>query len=236
MWRKIYINNIKSNYSISDTGEIKNDTTNKKLKPTMQYGYERVSLKMGSKYYGNSIHRLVAQAFIPNPNDYPIVNHKDGNRRNNKVDNLEWCTYSYNAKEAYKLKKFIPTKPVNQYDLDGRLMWTYNSILDAANQTGTLQEKITEVCQRKRKSTNQYQWRYVDDEQDVYMNYNPPTLSKKVGQYKDGKLINTYNSFREAAKAVNGTSSAISRICSGINKTHKGYEWKIVEDIVQELE
>lgn len=235
MWKKIYINENESNYSISDKGEIRNDITNKLLRPTVQYGYERVSLKYGEKYYGNSIHRLVAQAFIPNPNNYPIINHKDGNKKNNKIENLEWCTYSYNTKEAHRLKKFIPTKPVNQYNLRGELIWTYNSILDAANQTGTLQEKITEVCQRKRKSTNQYQWRYVDDEQDVYIDYNPPTLAKKVGQYKNGKLINTYNSFSEAAKAVDGTSSAISRICSGINKTHKGYGWKIVEDIVQEL-
>ena len=44
------------------------------------------------------VHRLVAEAFIPNPNNYPIINHKDENPQNNKVDNLEWCTYSYNAK------------------------------------------------------------------------------------------------------------------------------------------
>lgn len=49
------------------------------------------------------IHRLVAAAFIPNPNKYPIVNHKDGNSLNNNVNNLEWCTYSYNLKEAYRL-------------------------------------------------------------------------------------------------------------------------------------
>lgn len=61
-------------------------------------------------------------------------------------------------------------------------------------------------------------------------------MPKKVGQYEGNKLISAYDSFREAARAVNGTSSAISRICSGINKTHKGYHWKVVEDIVQELE
>lgn len=236
MWKDIYINNKKTNYSVNDKGIIKNNNTGRIIKGTKQYGYLRVSLFINKKYIGESIHRLVAKAFLPNPNNYPIINHKNGIRDDNRVENLEWCSYSYNTKEAYRLKKYVPTKPVNQYNLKGELMWTYSSITEAANETGTIADKITEVCQRKRKTTNQYQWRYVDDEQDVFVNYTPPTLSKKVGQYKDGKLINIYNSFNEAARAVEGTGSAICRICSGVNKTHKGYEWKIVEDIVQELE
>lgn len=236
MWEKIIINNKESNYSVSDSGEIRNDVRNAILKQSIQYGYKRVSLVMDGKYYSFQVHRLVGLYFIPNPNNYPIINHIDHNRQNNKVSNLEWCSYSYNTREAYKHKKFTVKKPVNQYNLKGELIWTYESITDAANQTGTLFEKIVEVCERKRITTNQYQWRYYDDEQDVLVNYSPPTSPKKVGQYKDNKLINIYNSFNEAARAVNGSGSAICRICSGINKTHKGYEWKLVEDIVQELE
>lgn len=236
MWKKIYINNEKTNYSVSNKGEVRNDITKRMINGTKQYGYLRVSLVVNKHYIGKSIHRLVAEAFIPNINNYPIINHINGKRDDNRVENLEWCTYSYNTKEAYRMKKFVPTKPVNQYNLKGELMWTFSSITEAANETGTIADKISEVCNRKRKSTNQYQWRFVDDEQDVYNLYTPPTLPRRVGQYKDGKLINTYRSFTEAAKAVEGTESAISRICSGVNKTHKGYEWKIVEDIVQELE
>ena len=62
-------------------------------------GYCFVSLK--SKKY--TVHRLVAEAFLENPNNYPIINHKDGNKQNNKIDNLEWCTYKHNIKEAQRI-------------------------------------------------------------------------------------------------------------------------------------
>lgn len=60
------------------------------------YFYYGVSLRKDGKYYNKSIHRLVAEAFLPNPNNLPCVNHKDENRLNNCVDNLEWCTYQHN--------------------------------------------------------------------------------------------------------------------------------------------
>ncbi len=236
MWKKIYIENKETIYSVNEKGQVRNDVRKRLLKTHLQYGYERLSLKIGDKYMGLSVHRLVAEAFLSNPKSLPIVNHKDSNRHNNNVENLEWCSYSENAIHAHRNKRIVETREVNQYTLNGVFLWKYNSITDAANQTGSLGCKITEVCQRHRKSTNQYQWRYTEDEQDVYINYNPPTLPRRVGQYREGVLLNTFNSFREAAEAVNGSDSAICRICSGINKTHKGYEWKVVEDIVQELE
>ena len=66
-------------------------------------GYEYVSLRKNKHNKNYSVHRLVAQAFIPNPNNYSDVNHKDGNKRNNNVNNLEWCTRSYNLAHAIKI-------------------------------------------------------------------------------------------------------------------------------------
>ena len=67
------------------------------LKTFVARGYEHISLRKGSKSKTYSIHRLVATHFIPNPNNYPSINHKDENKLNNKSDNLEWCTHKYNS-------------------------------------------------------------------------------------------------------------------------------------------
>jgi hypothetical protein len=66
------------------------------------HGYPTVSIRIGDKRKHLSVHRLVAQAFLPNPNNYRCVNHKDGNKQNNHVDNLEWCTHAGNLLHAYK--------------------------------------------------------------------------------------------------------------------------------------
>jgi len=76
-------------------------------------GYLEVTLvKEKGVYKQVGVHRLLAQTFIPNPNNYPVVNHKDGNVLNNLLDNLEWCTESYNKKHSiYKLKRYSTTLP-----------------------------------------------------------------------------------------------------------------------------
>ena len=83
-------------YKVSNYGEVKNKN-NQKLKPCYNGSYNSVRLSINGKVTQVVCHRLVALAFIPNPNNYPIVNHKDENKLNNHVSNLEWCTYSYNV-------------------------------------------------------------------------------------------------------------------------------------------
>lgn len=79
-------------YYITEDGKIYSSIQNKWLKTRISRGYPVVNLQMKTKY----IHRLVAETFIPNPDNLPVVNHKDENKLNSSVDNLEWCTYKYN--------------------------------------------------------------------------------------------------------------------------------------------
>lgn len=110
-------------YEISNFGKVKsiryfNHVNNKIysrekiLKLSLnEKGYFRVGLYKSGKEIKFKVHRLVAENFIPNPNKYNEVNHIDGNKQNNCVDNLEWCTHSHNIKEAVKLGLIVP--PIN---------------------------------------------------------------------------------------------------------------------------
>jgi hypothetical protein len=92
-WKVIEIT---PNYSISNLGRIKNNKTNRILKPKKVRGYEYVCLRKDNKNLCKQVHRLVAKAFIPNPENKPCVNHKDYNRGNNCINNLEWVSNSEN--------------------------------------------------------------------------------------------------------------------------------------------
>lgn len=121
IWKDI--NGYEGLYQISNLGNVKSIQyfnhannkiypRNKLLKPLInEKGYFRVDLFKLGKTKRCRIHRLVAEAFIPNLNNFPEVNHIDGNKSNNRVDNLEWCTHKHNMKEAYRLGLVtLPTK------------------------------------------------------------------------------------------------------------------------------
>lgn len=147
-------------YEVSNEGNIRNKNTGRILKPNkIHKGYLQVILCKDGERKPALVHRLVAQAFIPNPNHYPQVNHIDENKSNNNVENLEWCINQYNIRySAYK-----KNKPVNQYALDGRLLNTYKSIKEASEKTGIDNGDISNCCRNKRGriSAGNFIWKYV---------------------------------------------------------------------------
>ena len=126
-------------YSINLKGEVRNDVTGKILKSILgKNGYMYVNLKQGlDKQSPKNIHRLMGETFLPNPENLPIVNHKDEIKTNNKLGNLEWCTYSHNNKHSahkqygtYELKsplgKIVEVKGLQQFAKDNNL--TYQNL------------------------------------------------------------------------------------------------------------
>lgn len=237
MWKKFIYEGQETDYSVSTEGEVRKDTTNYILSQSSQQDYKFVGLIINGKQKRMRVHRMVALTFIDNPDNKPYVNHINGNRSDNNVENLEWVTPSENTQHAVDtgLFKSGRKRAVIQYNLNGEQMATFESASEAARQTGGSQSKITMCCRRQRDSANDYQWRYYDDIQDVQKIEKKFITGKQVAQCdEEGNILNIYPSFKEAARAVNGTSSAISRVCSGTNIRHKGYKWKLVEEIVQE--
>lgn len=98
-------------YEVSNKGEIRNKKTKRILKSSISYkGYKRFIVYINKKGKCLYIHRVVANNFIKNPNNYDCINHKDENKLNNNVNNLEWCDISYNNKYGTRIERILETK------------------------------------------------------------------------------------------------------------------------------
>lgn len=128
-------------------------------------GYLRYDLCLNNKVKRFMAHRLVALTFLENFNNYPCVNHKDGNKENNYVDNLEFCTVQYNNLHALStglrnMKNNKLSKQVEQYDMNDNLLNTFKSANEAHRITGLSQGHISECCRGEIKQYNGYKWKY----------------------------------------------------------------------------
>lgn len=149
-------------YAITSCGKVWSHRSQKFLKAANDgRGYLYVCLKKNGKQKAIKVHRLVAEAYLPNPDNLPCVNHKDEDKTNNCVNNLEWCTYYYNhhygtkieraAKALWKKVRCIETGEV------------FNSQKEAAEKYGLSQGNISRVCRGKAKTTGGYRWEFVTE-------------------------------------------------------------------------
>ena len=132
-------------------------------------GYYRVVLS-NVRHVNRIVHRLVAMAFIPNPNNLPFINHKDENKQNNRVENLEWCSEEYNVNYGTGLARRIKnqrnspsqSKPIAQYTKDGRKVAEYLSINEAVRQTGMKKDTISRSVRGLQKYCHKYYFRAIE--------------------------------------------------------------------------
>ncbi len=187
------IKNYENSYLVSSTGLIKAiDRINYRgyhLKEHMmrytidRNGYQRVYLTKHSKTSCKLVHIIVAETFIPDKSNFKSmpdedrskidlnkleINHKDENKQNNNVENLEWCTHKYNSNYGTRVSRIIPKTidktrtPVDQYDLNDNLIKEWYSMSEAARQLGLIQQNISECCHGERKTVGGFKWKFHD--------------------------------------------------------------------------
>lgn len=214
-WR--LLNNISTNnkYYISNYGRVKSDTNKgiRIMKVHKANGYYRVQI-LHKMYF---IHRLVATYFIDNPNNYEQVNHKDFNKLNNKIENLEWVSAKENSQYNYNSK-------VLQYDLNTKeIIAEYNSTTDAAKAVNGDRARIAACCNNKYgcKSHCGFGWKYSNSNKS-YGNGKPKIIHQVD---LSNNIINTFYSLSEAANYFNVGKTAIHNVLKGYAKSCRGYHF-----------
>lgn len=202
-------------------------------------GYLHVCLTRDGKMKKMLVHRIVLSAFVPNPNNLPMVNHKNEVRDDNRLENLEWCDAKYNnsygtAVEKRKIAQrqcYNKVVKVHQYTLNGEYIKGFSTIVDASLETGICRTDIQYAMKGKMSRAGNFQWLYNDD-------IPPKTIAPikrlthkkvKVAQYSlNGKYIRLYNSVKDAIDATG--IKTISNCCVGKSETSGGYVWRYIED------
>lgn len=152
MWKKI---KDFEQYEINELGQVRHNS--KILKPEIRSGYLSVNLCKNGKRTHKRIHRLVAETFIPNPDNLPIVNHKDGNKVNNQLENLEWCDNTYNSQYPNDLSVYC-------FDLDKY----FKSASEAAVHLNICRTSIVKVCRGQLSQAGGKLWCYSKDKNKIF--------------------------------------------------------------------
>lgn len=189
MWKTIPVDN---NYEASTDGQIREIATKQLLSQWQDKdGYLLATLS--NKLY--RVHRLIALTFISNPEELPVVNHKNFNKSDNHVNNLEWVTYSQNSLHSFAnnhrassiktwtekvqpLAAEVSKTKVAQYDLQDNLIRVYNSQREASEKTGTCRSSITRCVTGNRKTAGGYKWKYYLEGSTTMCGENPTSPAR----------------------------------------------------------
>ena len=207
-------------------------------------GYPFVCLYKDGKGKQRYVHRLVAQAFVPNPENKREVDHIDNDKTNNDVSNLRWVTHKENqnneitrANMLEDTSKFVSQKgadnpfsrKVSMFSLDGEYIRSFDCLHDAAQFVGVTDNSIGRVCRGERRQSGGYFWKY---EGEAKMKIKPSVQRERsnkrpIQQFTpDGDIVAEYGSVQEAAEALGICAPNIIHCAKGDAKTYKGYKWR----------
>lgn len=237
-------------YEVSSRGRVKSlNYQGKKGKEGMlklskkKDGYLGVALTKNKKIKHLRVHRLVAEAFIPNYDNYPIINHKDENPSNNCVDNLEWCTYKYNMNYGHRTEKFkksIKGKLAGEnHPFYGKRAHNYGKALSKETK-----EKISKSLKGKRTGKDNPMYGKIGEKHHMYGKKYTEEEKIKMKLYEGTKVIcittgEVYTSISEAGRISNTDRTSISNCCRRKQKhagkhpkTGEKLKWEYVDKVV----
>lgn len=241
IWKVIEIDGIKTNYEISNYGRCRNTTklhwkTQGILSPKInkKTGYVQYCIVSNGKNFYKYAHRLVAQYFIFNKRaDQTDVNHIDGNKQNNHLDNLEWCTQSENMQHAIRHNLCSHLVEVDVYSIRGEYVGRFDSVTEAMRQLNIETQASVQRINYENIINHGYQWRRVGIDtkpvKDLY--YKWIAQDGCVQLTLNGDFIKHYpkiaQAYRELEVRDNG---AISQCCKGNRKDFCGYAWQYAKE------
>ena len=181
------------NYMISSMGNVKNIKTGKLLKTRIgNNGYYTITLSKKGEIKKKDIHRLIAIAFIPNPENKPEIDHINTDKIDNRIENLRWVTHKENINNPISISKMKKnqhlkntfgaehplSKPILQFSMDGKLVRKWESAVDIKKELDFNNCHISSCCKGKRKTANGYIWRYYY--KGIWIKNHIPLKDKKV--------------------------------------------------------
>lgn len=243
------------------SGKVKNSSNGNEFMSLNNHsaGYKYVTFFCNGKRENFFVHRLVAEAFIPNPYNLPQVNHIDGNKQNNLASNLEWCTAKENIIHAVNTGLFNPSKHrvahhprlktstrksriVYQFSMDGKLIKKWRCALDASKELKIPNNKIYMCCNHKISYTNGFIFSYENFVEPVLKSPKSKNGFSKSRQTKthrlvhpvkqcdlSGNLINTFKDLTTASEQTGVSKTGISLCCTGKRRQSNGFIWEYAD-------
>lgn len=237
-------------YQISSTGRIKYPIRKgkKPYKKRIAYGgksgdgYKVFEFRNNEYKRKIALHRIIAITFIDNPNGYKIVNHKDGNKTNNSIENLEWCSRSQNTQHAYDNNLISGKREIYQLDKNNKIIKKWNTIKEAHQTLKLSRTSINAVLSGRNKTAGGFFWCYKENYDSNKKNHTLyDTNKKKVVQVdmKTNNIIKVWNNISEAANYISNENncsekslkSNISQCIRGKRNSCYGFKWEYFSPI-----